>query len=78
MMLHLNNKETKIQSESESRSVKSNSLRPEGILHALILEWVAFPAPGDLPNPRIKPKYPALKADSLPAEPHGKPQTQRG
>ena len=26
-----------------------------GILQARTLEWVAFPAPGDLPNPRIKP-----------------------
>ena len=78
MMLHLNNKETKTQSESESRSVMSNSLQPEGILHAIIQEWVAFPAPGDLPNPGIEPKYPLLQADSLPAEPHGKPQTQRG
>ena len=32
-----------------------------------------FPSPGDLPNPRIKPKSPALQADSLPAEPQGKP-----
>ena len=26
------------------------------ILQARILEWVAFPSPGDLPNPGIKPK----------------------
>ena len=24
-----------------------------------------FPSPGDLPNPGIKPRYPALQADSL-------------
>ena len=30
-----------------------------------------FPSPGDLPNPRIEPKSPALKADSLPSEPPG-------
>ena len=24
-----------------------------------------FPSPGDLPNPRIEPRYPALQADSL-------------
>ena len=29
--------------------------------------------PGDLPNPGIKPRSPALQADSLPAEPPGKP-----
>ena len=28
-----------------------------------------FPPPGDLPNPGIEPKSPALQADSLPAEP---------
>ena len=34
-----------------------------------------FPSPGDLPNPGIKPRSPALQADSLPAEPQGKPPT---
>ena len=33
-----------------------------------------FPSPGDLPNPGIEPRSPALQADSLPAEPQGKPQ----
>ena len=28
-----------------------------------------FPSPGDPPNPGIKPRSPALQADSLPAEP---------
>ena len=32
-----------------------------------------FPSPGDLPNPGIKPRSPAFQADSLPAEPQGKP-----
>ena len=27
-----------------------------------------FPSPGDLPNPGIKPRSPALQADSLPTE----------
>ena len=36
-------------------------------------EWY-FPSPGDLPNPRIKPRSPALQADSLPSEPPGKPE----
>ena len=31
-----------------------------------------FPSPGDLPNPGIKPRSPALQADSLPAEPQGR------
>ena len=33
-----------------------------------------FPSPGDLPNPGIKPSSPTLQADSLPAEPQGKPK----
>ena len=36
----------------------------------------AFPSPGDLPNPGIKPRSPTLQADSLPAEPPGKPKNQ--
>ena len=32
-----------------------------------------FPSPGGLPDPRIKPKSPALQADTLPSEPPGKP-----
>ena len=34
----------------------------------------SFPSPGDLPNPGIEPGSPALQADSLPAEPPGKPK----
>ena len=45
-----------------------------GILQARILEWVAFPSVEDLPNPGIKPRSPMLQADSLPAEPPGKPR----
>ena len=31
-----------------------------------------FPSPGNLPNPGIEPRSPALQADSLPSEPQGK------
>ena len=31
-----------------------------------------FPSPGDLPDPWIKPRSPALQADTLPSEPQGK------
>ena len=31
-----------------------------------------FPSPGDLPNPGIKPRSPALQADALTSEPPGK------
>ena len=43
------------------------------ILQARILERVAFSSPGDLPNPGIKYRSPALQADSLPDEPQEKP-----
>ena len=46
-----------------------------GTLQARILEWVAFPSPGDLPNPGIEPRAPALQVDSLPAEPQEKFKT---
>ena len=38
-----------------------------------MLEWVAFPSPGDLINPGVKPRSPTLQADYLPTEPPGKP-----
>ena len=36
--------------------------------------WSGLPSlpPGDLPNPGIQPRSPALQADSLPSEPPGK------
>ena len=40
----------------------------QGILQARILAEVAFPSPG------IEPRSPTLQADSLPAEPQGKPK----
>ena len=65
-------------SESESRSVMSDSLKS----HGLSMEFSRpeywsrqpFPSPRDLPNPGIQPRFPALQADSLPAEPQGKPK----
>ena len=32
-----------------------------------------FPSPGNLPNPGIEPRSPALQADTLTSEPPGKP-----
>ena len=46
------------------------------ILQARMLEWVAFPSPGDLPNLGLKPMSfmsPALAGGSLPLAPPGKP-----
>ena len=45
-----------------------------GILQARILEWVAFSFPGDLPNLGTEPRSSPLRADSLSAEPQGKPK----
>ena len=38
--------------------------------------WSGLPllSPGDLPNPGIEPRSPALLADALPSEPLGEPQ----
>ena len=65
--------------ESESISVVSESFDPmdytvHGILQARILEWVAIPFPRGSSQPTIKPMSPTLQADSLPAEPPGKPK----
>jgi len=44
-----------------------------GILQARILEWVEpFPSPGDLLNPGIEHRSPALQVDYLLSEPPGK------
>ena len=68
-----------------SHSVVSDSLQPHGLQHTKLPcpwglsrqeHWSALPCPppGDFPNPEIEPRSPSLKADSLPAEPPGKPQ----
>ena len=68
--------------ESESHLVLSDSLQP----HWLYSPWkspgqntgvycrILFPSAEDFPNPGIEPRSPALWADSLPAEPPGKPK----
>ena len=43
-----------------------------GILQSRILEWVAIPFSGDLPDPGTELRSPALQADSSPFEPPGK------
>ena len=44
-----------------------------GILQQEYWSGLPCPPPGDLPNPGIDPIFPALQADSLPAELSGKP-----
>ena len=64
-------------------SFLSNSLQCHGLQPARLLcpmgfsrqeYWSGLPyhPPGDLPNPGIKPRSPALQADSLPSESPGK------
>ena len=48
-----------------------------GILQARILEWVAIPSSGDLPDPGIKHRSPTLWVNSLPSEPPKKPYRGR-
>ena len=67
-----------------SHSVVSDSLWPHGLQSTrLLCPWgfsrkeywsgLLCPPPGNLPNPGIKPKSPALQADSLLSESPGKP-----
>ena len=44
-----------------------------GIFQARILDWGVIPFPNELPNPGIKPRSPALQADSSSSGPPGKP-----
>ena len=56
-------------------SLPSSSVH--GIFQARVLEWVAIPSPGDLPNPGIKPMSlasPVLADGFFTAEPPGKPK----
>ena len=46
-----------------------------GISQARILECVAFPSPGDLPDPGMESVFPALAGDSLPLSHLGSPFT---
>ena len=68
-----------------SRSVMCNSLWPRGLQPTrLLCPWgfprqvywsgLPCPPPGDLPNPEIEPRPPALQEDSLTSEPPGKPK----
>ena len=73
IQLYVGEKKTKV-AESCPTLCAPMDYTVHGILQARILEWAAFPSPGDLPNPGIKPRSPSLQADSLPAEPQGKPK----
>ena len=67
---------------AHARSVVTDALQPHELqptrLHCpwnfpgKILEWVAMAFSRDRPDPGIKPRSPALQADSLPLAPLGK------
>ena len=62
---------------AQSRPILCNPIdyTAHGILQARTLEWVAsLSLLQGIPNPGTEPRSPALRADSLPAEPQGKPQ----
>ena len=44
-----------------------------GLLQARILEWVAIPTPGNLPDPGIEPVSPALAGGFFTTGPPGEP-----
>ena len=57
-------------------TIAYQALLSMGFFQARIMEWLPFPSSADLPDPGIEcslPVSPALQADSLPAEPSGKP-----
>ena len=59
---------------SESHSVISDSWWPKNSPGQNTGMGSLSLPPGDFPNPGIEPRSPALQADSLPAEPPGKPK----
>ena len=46
----------------------------QGAFQARLLEWVVISSSRGSSQPRDEPRSPALQADSLPAEPQGKPK----
>ena len=70
------------------RSVGSDFATPWPVIHQAPLSmgfprqehWsgLPFPPPGHLSDPGIEPRPPTLQADSLPAEPPGKPMNAQG
>ena len=78
-----------VHSESESKVAQScptlcdpmDCSPPGSSVHGILQQeyWsgLPFPSPGDLPNPGIKPRSPALQADTLPSEPPGNTTIQK-
>ena len=60
----------------DPRNYSSADSFVHGIHQARILECEAISSPGDLPDPGIEPRSPALQADFLPSELSEKPLNQ--
>ena len=58
----------------QSRIIARQALLSMGFSRPEYWSGLPCPLPGDLPNPGIKPRSPALQPDSLPSEPPGKPE----
>ena len=82
-----NNALLQSESESLSRSVVSDSVTPRTVAYQAPLSMEFFrqedrsgsphPSPGNIPHPGIKPRSPALRADSLSPELPEKPLLQK-
>ena len=59
-------------SKDEKSSIGSAKERGEAAFDPEYWSGQPFPSPGDLPNPGIEPRSPALQVDSLLAEPQRK------
>ena len=53
-------------------SVAHQAPPPMGFTRQEYWSGLPFPSPGDLPDPGIEPRSPALQADALTSEPPGK------
>ena len=56
-----------------SSTAQFSGFSAHGIFQARMLEWFAFPSPGDLPNPRVELMSPALAGGFFTTESPGKP-----
>ena len=54
-------------------TVTYQALQSMGFSRQEYWSGLPFPSPGDLPNPGIEPRSPALQTGALPSEPLGKP-----
>ena len=59
------------------RTVDHQALPSMGFSRQGCWSGLPFPSPGELSDPGIKPRSPALRAGALPSEPPGKPQTKQ-